>query len=322
MASLAALGATYTDLVFNAIFRGSVGTPPTTLYFSLGASGSTTVPTEITTTRTAVKVRRGWLSGQNSYSYPYQSTGSVSGPSNVMHEGFDIYCSGMGANTYTTPNILIYDAASAGNLLMAIEPAWTRVAQVINGDIVRIGSPYYDSTYLGDGGFGMGVYNLALPAQIQYYAKLFDGGSSSPFTAYANAMITDWLFRGFDSVNDLFDPTTYPNVYLAMHNSSTGAEFTDIPRVGVPRTTGVWSAPAYVAPGTNLERKITSLVDIAFPAATGANTRTQTALHIHMGYAPQAFDDTLYIISPFGTLNYAIGDIISFPTGLLELVLN
>lgn len=320
MASLAALGATYTDLILNAIFRGSVGTPPTTLYFSLGASGSTLTPVEITTTRTAVKVTRGWLSGQDSSSYPYQSTGTVAGRSNVMHEGFDIYCTGMGANTYTNVCILVYDAASAGNLLAVFEPSWSNIVQLVNEDIVRVGSPLYDITDLG-GGFS---YNLTLPANTLNYAMLFQraNNAGSDLGAYMYAAVTDWLWRGFDSINSLWPPGTYPNVYINFINGITGAIINDIPRLAVPRSTGAWSAPAYVSPGTNLERRITNSVDFNFGSATGPGSYTNAGIQFRMSNIPQSFDDLLYEITNFPNLTWNTGDNITFAAGQLDIILN
>lgn len=322
-ASLAALGATYTDLVLNALFRGSVGTPPSTLYFSLGASGSTTVPTEITTTRTAVKVNRGWLSGLDSSRYQYQSSGGAFGSGNIMTEGFDIYCTGMGSNTYLDPCLLVYDAASAGNLLGAFEPVTGPVIQVINNDILRVGRAYYDST--SDGGFTP-TYTLSQPASSTNYAKLMGNFSSSGVLfmgAYPYAMLFDWLWRGFDSVNTLYPVGTYPNVYLNFADGSTGNEITTIPRLGLSRSTGAWSAPAYVSPGTNLERKITNSVDLNFASTTGSGSYSNPYLHIRMASTPQAFSDILYAIQFTAyTLTFNFGDNITFLAGNLDLILN
>lgn len=321
MAALAALGATYTDLILNALFRGTIGTPPTTLYFSLGASGSVLTPVEITTTRTAVKVNRGWLSGQDSPTYQYQASGTVFGKNYVTCDGFDIYCTGMGTNVYTSPCILIYDAASAGNLLMVIEPSWTYIVQVMNDDILRVGRAYYDAP--SSGGFSP-TYTLQLPASSANYAALFELNFQNTISmgAYAGAMLTDWLWRGFDSVNDLFPVATYPNVYLNFAQSN-GTVITTIPRLAVARSTGSWSAPAALSPGTNLERVITNSGNLAFDVATGTGTHVAPYLQARMSNTPQAFNDVLYSIQLSNdTLDYDPGDIISFPAGNLDFILN
>jgi len=321
MSALAALGNTYSDLILNALFRGVVGTPPTTVYFSLGAAGSVLTPVEITTTRTPVKVNRGWLSGMDNATYPYASSGAAFGNSNVMGHGFDIYCTGMGANTYTTVCLLVYDAASAGNLLAVFEPQWGYVVQLIDGDIVRVGRATYDST--SNGGY-FPIYSLSLPASSSNYATLFSFNTTAATAmgAYAGAMVTDWLWRGFDSIDAIFPVATYPNVYLNWATNA-GAVITDIPRLAIARSTGTWNAPVSVSAGVNLERKITNALDFTFNNTTVAGSYVNPFLQARMSNTPQAFNDILYSVQLGGyTLTYGLGDNIIFPAGNLDFILN
>lgn len=312
--SVAAPG--WSDLILNAMFRGSVGTPPATLYFSLGQSGSITVPVEISgIVRAPVVCSRGAFSGTDTASYPYQSTGTLANRV-YMRTIADIFCTGLGSNNYSSFCGMIFDAASGGNLLYVWNILSGYTQNVINGDVVRMGQGCGLVTLLSGGG-SSGIEDGMMMAQR---GTVYGTAPSE----YVWSMYMDWLFRGFDSINDFFDVSTYPNVYLSLWDNADGVEVTQVPRVAVSRTTGSWSAPAYNAPGTNLERKITNSNTITFPAATAGGTYAFPKLKITMSNTPQAFNDTIYSgrLYTFGNpFSFNAGDVFRFPASTLDILL-
>lgn len=311
MAFLAALGPTYTDMVLNAIFRGVVGTPPTTLYFSLGQANSTTVPAEISgITRTPVKVNRGWLSGTDSFTSQYQSGGTLANAV-CMQNAVDLYLSGI-AGTFANYVVMVYDAPTGGNLVVAIEPNWAQMSEVTTGDVVRLARPYSD---VFSGVVSEHKYNPFL--RVSSFATVQGLGSGM------YSILVDWLFRGFDSMNSQFNPASLPNVYANFVNISNQTVISEIPRIGVPRATGMWSAPVAQNAGVTLERKIANLSDIVFPAATGTNTYTVVGVEFRMANVPQSFNDRIYQIYLQGvTLSIHPGDVFQFLANTLEVVWN
>lgn len=315
------LGATYSDLFLNAFFRGVVGTPPSTVYASLGQSGSLLVPNEIPgITRAPVRINRGWISGTDSKGYPFQSTGTVNG-SAYMEGRFDIYLTGLGANTYTQAGtgtdqqmcLMLFDAASAGNLLAT----WTTnslIFNVINGDVVRCGRGNGTGATLNSSGVYTDDDSIA--------ALTNNNNSIVTVGTYVYSMLVDWLFRGFNSVNQLYPPASFPNVYASIENNS-GVAFA-IPRLAVPRSTGVWNAPVDAAPGTTQQRKISNAVTFTFgaataPVSTGANN---CSLVFRMASTPQSFNDVIYGIRLTNGLTLATGDVLQITAPNLEVVVS
>lgn len=304
MANLASLGNTWSDLLLNSFFRGQIANPPETVYFSLGQAGSATVPVELAVTRTPVKRNRGWVNGTNSDTYPYQSSGTGTNKLNIRNP-IDVYCTGLGANEYPNICVMIFDAATAGNLLFVWEPNWTYVANVVNGDVVRIGAgcQTVDTT----GGW------ISELDQMPWLAR------NSTIGAYVYALLADWLFRGFDSMNSMFGTGSYPNVYLAFWDLALN-DWAAIPRLGIPRNTSAWTAPVNGAAST-LERKISNAVDFTFGQCTAGIANHACRLQVHMASTPQAVNDTIYTISGFN-ITANVGDSVEFLAGELEIVLN
>lgn len=312
MANLAALAPTYSDLVLNAIFRGVVGTPPSTLYFSLGQSGSTTVPVEVSgMTRTPVKTNRGWLNGTDSATYPFQSSGTLTNPLNIQN-AIDLYAASITGGPYTNFCVLVYDALTGGNLLLVVEPTWSSVPEVVAGDVLRLASPRVD--------VASGVCT-----EVPYlpFLRVSTFGTVASMGSGMFSILSDWLFRGFNSMLSQFDPATFTNVYANFVDISTQSVITEIPRVGLPRSTGMWSAPVAQNAGVTLERKIANSVDVVFPAATGTNTYSVVGLEFRMANVPQSFNDRIYQIYLSGvTLSIVPGNVYQFLAGTLEVVLN
>lgn len=316
MAGLAALGPTYSDLWLNAVFRGSVGTPPTTIYLGVGSDGSTLIPVEVSTTRTPVILDRGFVNGTDSPVYKYPSSGTVANPSPlvVQGDGHFLFCTGMSTNEYLAPAVLAYDASSGGNLLFVAEPSANGlVLRVIDGDVLLLGTRLY--TVTSSPYAVVAKTDTSLPPFLQR-----DETNYVYLGTYPYSMLVDWLLRGEDAVNERFPVGTYPYVY-AYFTTSGDTEITAIPRLAIPRNTSVWGAPAAVSPGVNLERKITNSVDFTFGAATAGGSYSSPRFKIAMSNVAQAFDDTLHVVI-LPSLAFSAGDTVRFLAGSLDVVIN
>jgi hypothetical protein len=312
-------GPGYSDLILNAFFRGVLGTPPSTVYFSLAQyQNPVTVPVEISgVTRAAYKLNRGSVAGTNQPFYPYQSSSTGTSPA-TMNMPVDIHCTGLGANTYTSPLPVVYDAATNGTLL----GVWpnnmlsTKVAQVINGDVVRVS----EETYSNAASYGWYYTDIIIdtPTGTDYKAQ-FAADTYTPIVgAFVYGMVVDWLFRGFDSFNQMFPVSTYPNIWLAIQNYS-GADYAAIPRIAIPRTTGSWSVPADASPGNKILRKITNSNTVSCVTTQSVNL-SYFYISFRLSNVPQAFNDQICRIYRNVPLVAAAGDTITFAPGALDVV--
>jgi hypothetical protein len=208
----------------------------------------------------------------------------------------------------------MYDAAVGGNLVAT----WTtdgNVVNVINGDVVRCGR----------GGNAGSVFNSSGVYIDDNSAAAFTNNNNSLVAVgpYVYSLLVDWLFRGFNSVNQLYPPASFPNVYACFTNAS-GVEFSAFPRLAVPRSTGVWNAPVDAAPGTTQQRKISNAVTFTFGAATApvASGANNCYLAFRMASTPQAFNDTIYGIRLNNGLTVATGDTVQITAPNLEVVVS
>jgi len=157
--------------------------------------------------------------------------------------------------------------------------------------------------------------------EVTPYLPLWTRGNSA-YAAHMYGMNIDWLFRGFDSINTGYNPSSSPNVYMNFA-SSGGSVVSEIPRLAIARNTSNWSAPAARQSGVNLERIIQSQVAFTFAAATGANSYSNPKVQFRMASTAQSFDDRIYEFQMLNTtLAIAVGDIFTFSAGGVEIVLN
>lgn len=287
------IGPTYTTALLNFFYRGVTPTPPAAIYYSLGLGTYGDDATEIAgMVRVGVERHRGAYGGNApGYpgTYPYQSTGTASGYRTLFSPVYlhvpatitTIYPDGV--STY--PFLMAYDAPTNGNLVFA----------------ARVGSPYI---YGGD---VIQLHRDALRTNTTIGAASLGAEYS-----YVHDMVYDWLFRGYDSLSQLYNPVNNPNIYVAAF-SSGGAQIS--PYLAIPRTVGSWSAPA--AGPTALSKKITNDITLDFGPLTGSGTTATFKFYL----APPA-STTAQLMYAYTATNplAAVGDTIRFAAGTLEIV--
>lgn len=291
------IGPALSEPLLNFFFRGVTPTRPTAIYFSLGTGADIDSVTEIAgITRTAMQCSRGALSGHDAaaLNYPYQSTGYggpwlLRTPVNIhVPSGFSGTI-GSGLNGY----VMAFDAASGGNVFFITPFTSTRV---IGGNIVAL---HIDGS-----------------ARTSNRRLTWYNGDTS--YDYVSDMAMDWLFRGYESLTQLFPVATYPNMQVEFFYK------TNLCGVGVytavPRNTASWTAPA-IGP-LPLSRKIVNSNAILSPVITtnqGQNTAIIT-IRTRLGAAVNGYETIFsqHVNGGAGT-TIAIGDFVNLPAGTFEV---
>jgi hypothetical protein len=319
------LGATSNDLLLNAYLRGSVGTPATSIYVSLGLGvavpspgagvprGSYSAGTEITGfTRASLTLARTTFCA---------NTRASSDPDSA----FDFAdCSGGGSYQYvTTPEpidlwlgsgtpadfgksatnklqVQLYDAATNGNLLYFSN---------IYGSLAPVGlNPYDVVQFWGLDGYAFSTWFAAN-----------DTGDTA-FTNYRGRRIwgamVDWLFRGGSFAHGT---GSFANLYASLGTVS-GTTYTEgvFGRVSITRNTSNWSAPAQWSTSAYI-RSCTNVNALAFPnsATGGASSFNACALHLNSSPTP-GYNDIVFLIQR-AAVNYNNGDTVTINANDLEV---
>jgi len=210
---------------------------------------------------------------------------------------------------------MIFDASTGGNLLAAMKPTEVNIVpEVVNGNVVRL--------------WNSNVFNIDTGGNCTgtEYCSLWKPGSvvnGTVMGGYMMALIADWFFRGFDSMNQLFPVSSFPNIYANFWDVNAGTVITKIPRLTIARSTGSWSAPVNQNAGVNLERKIANTNALTFAAATSGATYNAGSilLEFRMSNTPQSFNDILFRTT-IGAVTWVTGDVLQFTANNCEIVLN
>lgn len=299
-------GLAWCNYAVDAFLRGSVATPPATMYFSLGATSDATINDEIPSiVRTPVQVSRWLVNGTNANSYWHQSSGTNGGFGTLLstREPIDIFVPEAYAGS-TGIKLMVFDAAVGGNLLFAT--ANIAGGNNYNDTISQYGVPGGFVVRVGMAGYGTNYHNGYL---------FFFSDTSAKY--YVNSMLLDWLVRGYDSINQLFSVATYPNIYAELR---VGGSVVGSP-IAIPRAAGQWSAltPTTATAADGLPRyKFSNLNTLTFGPAGAARAGTPE-VYLRMASSAQSFVDTIaQAKATASNLNLTSADSVSFAAGALE----
>lgn len=308
------LGPAAADLILNGLYRGQAVTPPTEMWLSIGTGADLRSVTELAgATRVVLKCNLGEIRGTDSTSYPYPSSGT--GTSGFFW-GRGIYVpvpTGMPVD-YTGNTYLMAFTASTG------------------GSLYFVGRATSNSSF-----HPQSAMTTLNPRDVLWFTSLI-GAQGAGLPAYMYAIFVDFVFRGRNTFTELINLTSYPNLYMSFGWTNSAIQATPgygttygywsgMPWMTIPRNTTTWGAPTTYTSGTTSLRKITNLVTLTTNPATVASADSGYhggyALYaIHQGNTAQAFDDTFYMINgPQSSLQWNVGDQISFAPGQLEIVI-
>jgi hypothetical protein len=321
------LGATYADLVLNAIFRGSFGSPATTLYWTLGDQvnlpttvGNRTMPygyfdppTEWSgIVRVPHPINRGAWSSSNPSGLDYFASERADSADDYRRFlPVTIWCPSVGTDKIPG-TFMLYDASTNGNLVAYGDLAvWTTAAKVNSEDVLRLQDRSASDGYTED--------LTTTRARTRCFRRCW----TSP---RCHELIIDWLFRGF-SLSSRYDTTNYTSIRLQLGSlsDSINSNFTPAGNqtaLTVTRATGSWSAPATPSGHTGQLRFIENSNTLNFPAASGNYTFNAVAAYLYS--SAQAYADMITVVAindTLSTTSVSTGDVVSFPAGDLEIVL-
>lgn len=278
-------GAIYSDLCLDGLFRGTFGTPPSTVYISLGA-GTWGSVTEIPGIRITLPLDRGSVRGSNPSRTIHQSVLANGGTMYPNYFGYELTGHVDKAQAETNVEfIMVWDAPTAGNLLATFAASPARYT--IGGDVFRIMSNMYMAAYAGGTVEGGNIYQL----------------------------LADWLYRGYPLAASL-SLANYPNVYL----NTPIASFPN--PVVLPRGAGSWTAPSSAGIAGSTARKIVNTAAIDFGPATSAGSTTTVTVQAFPAASMQAYDRMFYgsVVKALGSYSWGVGDTLRFAAGDLEIV--
>lgn len=299
MATTFRLGIGWANLVADAIFRGSVGTPPAEIYLSLGGPDKFVTKNEISH-RTKLVCSRGLVNGLYSVDYYHESPRTTKGLVATL-EPIRMYIPTAQADTKVY-KLMGHSAASGGDLLFC----FCETSEIAENGMYAFG------------GDTMGYYTRPADTTTLERATMFSADSAGP--AWIGSILHDWLWRGYDSVNSWFPVSTFPNVYITLTKGPSGTAFNlTNNNVAVARSTGSWSAVATYGTDQIPRLKISNTNTINFGTANEGTGGNIVTAKITATNTAQAFDDTLTKVYMSPSVTWAIGDTISFAPGALEI---